>query len=249
MPFSPVDTLRVLPGSEAFPGSILLAPAAPADTAVREAAQWSDSPVNCLLIIAFTVLILLYLRRFVGILPNLFAGVVRWRAILSQEASIRLSRDRTDFALVMVVPFCLVVSRYDLYSVRWIEELDPGMRTLATVGVFSAYVLLRQFLIRVAEPRRISHDTYRTANNSGFSFFVIMTLVMVLTAGVTAIIGVNDLTVKKILFYELAAVFSLFLVRKTQIMTNACNQFTGFLYLCGLEIFPATLLVISAVLF
>ena len=249
MPASPADTLRILPGSEAFPGSLLLAPTRPAEETARELAQWSDSPVNCLLIIAFTILTMLYLRRLVSILPSLFAGMTRWRAILAQEASIRLSRDRTAFALVMVVPFCLVVSRFDLYPVRYPALPDPGIKTCMTVGIFALYALLRGFLIRVAEPRRINRDLYRIANYSGYSFFILMTLFAVLTAGFCLVLGINDLAAKKILYCEIAAFFSLFLVRKTQIMSNACNQLTAFLYLCGLEIFPAILLVVSAIIF
>ena len=249
MPISPADTLRILPASDAFPGSRLLAPVLPAQDAVRELTQWSDSPVNCILIVAFTVLTMLYLPRLVSILPHLFAGMMRWRAILGQEASIRLSRDRTAFALVMTVPFCLVVSRFDLLPLDRTDLSDPGVKTLAVVGIFAVYALLRQFLIRIAETRRINHDLYRIANNSGFNFFILLTLFAILTAGVSLVFGINELIVKKILYYETVFFFLLFLVRKTQILTNACNQFTAFLYLCGLEIFPAALLVISAVIF
>ena len=249
MPTAPADTIRVLSGSEAFPGSRLLAPVLPSDEAARELALWSDSPVNCLLIIAFTILTMLYLRRLVSILPHLLAGMTRWRAILTQEASVRLSRDRTAFALVMVVPFCLVISRFDLFPVRWPASVGPGMKTGLIVGIFATYALVRQFLIKIVRPRRISHDLYRTANLSGYSFFILMTLSAVLTAGVCLVFGINDLTVKKILLYEIAFFFALFLIRKMQIMSNACNQFTAFLYLCGLEIFPAALLVVSAIIF
>ena len=58
----------------------------------------------------------------------------------------------------------------------------------------------------------------------------------------------NDL-IRKILLYEMAVVFTLFMIRRTQILSNACNQFTAFLYLCGLEILPAGLLVVSALVF
>ena len=245
----PVDSLRVQPVTEAFPGSVLLASDRPVQEAAGMLSRWSDSPINCLLIIVFTILTMVYMRRLVGLLPHLLSGMVRWRAILSQEASIRLSRDRTSFALVMVVPFCLVASRFDLYPIRWTESSDPGIKTCIIVGIFAAYALLRQFFIRAAEPRRINRDLYRVANNSAFNFFILLTLTAVLTTGVFIILGINDLIIKKILLYELAFFFALFMVRKMQIMTHACNQFTAFLYLCGLEIFPAALLVISAVIF
>ena len=243
------DSLRVLPASEAFPGSLLVAPSYPSDEPVRALTEWSDAPLNCILIIVFTMLTLLYLRRLVSILPYLLSGIARWRGLLNIEASVRLSRDRTAFALVMVVPFCLVISRYDLYPVIWPPEADPGIRTCMIIGIFTAYALLRQLLIRIGGSARVSRDFWRIANDSAYSFFIVMTLLVVITAGLHAFFGVNNLIVRKILIYEIAVVFALFLVRKTQILRNACNQFTAFLYLCGLEIFPASLLVISAMLF
>lgn len=249
MPIPPADTLRVLPGAEAFPGSLLLAPDEPGAGVVRELAAWSEAPVNHLLIIFFTVLILFHLRRLVGILPYLLGGMMRWRAIPALETSIRLSRDRNAFALIMAVPFCLVASRFSLCPVRILDTPDPGIKTLLTLAVFAAYALVRQSLIRIVRPRRISSDIYRTANNSGFNFFIITTLLLVFTAGLSRIIAINELITRQILLYEILAVFVVFSIRKTQIMANACNQFTAFLYLCGLELFPAALLVVSATIF
>lgn len=247
-PFT-VDTIQVRPASDAFPGSVLLAPSEPGGTLAHVVSDWGDSPVNGILIVAFTLLTVLYLRRLVGILPYLTKGLWRWKEILNLEASMRLSRDRSAFALVMVVPFCLVVSRFDLFPVRWPDLPDPGYKTLLIVGVFAVYALLRRFAARLAMPRRISHDTYRIASNCGYNFFIVMTLLMVATAGICSVAGVENDLIRKILLYEMAVVFTLFMIRRTQILSNACNQFTAFLYLCGLEILPAGLLVASALIF
>ena len=243
------DTLRVLPAAEAFPGSELLAPTRPDGALGRALVDWGDSPVNDILIVVFTILTVLYLRRLVGILPYLVRGLWRWREVPALEASMRLSRDRTAFALVMVVPFCLIVSRYDLLPLRFLETFDPGLRTLILVGIFAVYALLRRFLTRLAEPRRINYDTYRLAAASGYNYFIVMTLLLVATAGICTIAGVNEMTIRKFLLYEIAVIFAVFLLRRTQILSNACNQFTAFLYLCGLEILPAGLLVASALIF
>lgn len=244
-----VDTLRVLPASEAFPGSRLLAPTQADGGLGRALMDWGDSPVNDVLIVVFTILTVLYLRRLVGILPYLVKGLWRWKEVPNLETSMRLSRDRTSFALVMVVPFCLVISRYNLYPLRFLEGFDAGIRTLILIGIFAVYALARRFLTRIAEPRRINYDTWRMAAVSGYNYFIVLTLVLVATAGVSAIAGVNELMVKKILLYEIAVIFAIFLLRRTQILSNACNQFTAFLYLCGLEILPAGLLVASALIF
>lgn len=246
---SSLDSLRVLPAAEAFPGSTLLAPSEPETALARALTDWGDSPINDILIVVFTIITVLYLRRLVGILPYLVRGLWRWREVPALEASMRLSRDRSSFALVMIVPFCLVLSRYDLFPIRFLADWDPGLRTLAFVGLFAFYALLRQFLVRVAEPRRMNYDTYRMAAISGYNYFIVLTLLLVATAGIATLAGVNELTLKKILLYEIAVVFAVFLLRRTQILSNACNQLTAFLYLCALEILPAGLLVASALIF
>ena len=130
---------------------------------------------------------------------------------------------------------------------------DAGFVVQASVDVAvapdAAYALLRRFLTRVAEPRRINYDTWRLAATSGYNYFIVLTLVLVATAGISSIAGVNELMVKRILQYEIAVIFAVFLLRRTQILSNACNQFTAFLYLCALEILPAGLLVASAIIF
>ena len=70
---------------------------------------------NILVIFAFLVVLLL-LRRLVGIMPSLLACVIRWKESVNLEASVKLSRDRDDMALAMIVPFCLVAFRFRLYS-------------------------------------------------------------------------------------------------------------------------------------
>ena len=172
-----VDTLKVLPVSEAFPGSRLLAPTEGDGSLGRALIDWGDSPINDILIVVFTILTVLYLRRLVGILPYLARGLWRWKEVLNLEASMRLSRDRTSFALVMVVPFCLVISRYNLLPLRILEGMDAGIRTLTLVGIFAVYALLRRFLTRLAEPRRINYDTWRLAATSGYNYFIVLTLV------------------------------------------------------------------------
>jgi hypothetical protein len=46
------------------------------------------------------------------------------------------------------------------------------------------------------------------AATSGYNYFIVLTLLLVATAGIATLAGVNELTLKKILLYEIAVVFA-----------------------------------------
>jgi hypothetical protein len=72
-------------------------------------------------------------------------------------------------------------------------------------------------------------------------------LVLLVTVGILALIGLDYSIVRLVLYGETALVYLLFLSRCAQILSLSCNHLRTFLYLCALEILPAALLVVSAV--
>jgi len=67
--------------------------------------------------------------------------------------------------------------------------------------------------------------------------------------GILYLVGADDLTVKTFLLIETGVTYLLYLLRRGQILSGSCNPLTTFLYLCGLELLPAALLVVPAVIF
>jgi len=108
---------------------------------------------------------------------------------------------------------------------------------------------VRGFFILIAAPKKFSREVYGLSNRAHYNYFIVLTALMLLTVGILAICKVNDLTIKTIAIYEIALFFVIFGIRKVQILSNSCNHFTAFLYLCSLELLPAALVIASAVLF
>jgi len=46
---------------------------------------------------------------------------------------------------------------------------------------------------------------------------------------------------------EAGVLYLIYLLRRAQILSMSCNSLTTFLYLCGLELLPAALMVVPAV--
>jgi hypothetical protein len=57
--------------------------------------------------------------------------------------------------------------------------------------------------------------------------------------------GDKELT-RTVLLYVTGMTYVLYILRRGQIFASACNPFSTFLYLCGLELLPTLALVISA---
>lgn len=243
-----VDTLRTLPGADAFRGGVAGLSDLPSGETAAAALAWGDSLVNCILISAEAILLVLFLNALIGILPFLLGGVFRWKELVNLEDSMRLARDRNILSLISLPALALVMSRYGLWHIAWLDSLSPGLDTLVILGVLIVVLLLRRTLVLALAPHG-GRDNYMLSARVLYDFSIILALLLCATVGILAIFGVNDLAVRKILYYVAGLVYLIFLVRRVQILRNSCAQFTAILYLCSLELIPAGLLVVSGLLF
>ena len=203
---------------------------------------------NTLVLISFLICIL-PLRRFVGIFPSLMACLVRWKESINLDASVQLSRDRDIMAIAMVMPLCLTAGKFSLYSPSWTGQFGADGKLGITIGAIIAYIMLRKGLEHVLRGKKINQKTYRSACKSSHTFFIILTLLLMAMGGIMSFVNVAPMDIKNAMLWVSAAIYAVFLLRKTQIFTSSCSFFSGFLYLCALEILPTGALVASALIF
>ena len=203
---------------------------------------------NTLVLISFFICILL-LRRFVDIFPSLIACLVRWKESVNLDASVQLSRDRDIMSLAMVMPFCLTAERFSLYSPAWFSQFGADARLGLTIGIVIGYILLRKGMEHILRPKKSSKKTYSTACKSSHTFFIILTIILMAMSGIMSFVDAPPMNIKNAMLWVSTAIYALFLLRKTQIFASSCSFFSGFLYLCALEILPTGALVASALIF
>ena len=203
---------------------------------------------DILALISFLVCLLL-LKTLVEVFPSLMACLVRWKESVNLDASVQLSRGRDIMAIAMIMPFCLTVGRYTLYSPTWMGQFGTDARLGITIGIIIAYILLRKGLEHVFRSRKINPKTYKTACKSSHTFFIILTLVLMTMGGVMSFVDADPMTIKSAMLWVSAITYTVFLLRKTQIFNSSCSLFGSFLYLCALEILPTGALVASALIF
>lgn len=246
---------RPAPVDSAFTGGALMLPSEASATIPAPGemdaflARRSEQKMNDALILACTVLILLFIRRIAGIMPALARCALRWRECLVLEYSMKASRDRNICTAVLLLPLCLIVYMSGFLSMDSIASMQPPARFAATLGILLCYLLVRSAARLIVNRRKID-PLYCDAAFGLFPTFLCLTAAVLIPASaVLMLANASPAVSRSILLYISGAMYVLMLLRKYQIFSHSCKMFTTILYLCALEIFPTGLLVSAALIF
>lgn len=217
---------------------------------VQEAAQamlWDDFLLNRVLVVAAVLIGIAGLRDLLRLLPELLYCFSRPRASVSLEYNTSVVRMRNTAALISILPFCLLADRFGLFRPELWSAVPEEWSAPATVGVFLAYLLLRTVCSALIRPPRLSGTAADAVRRSPRNYFILLTLLMLLTVGLLYIFRPSDTVVRITLYAETALFFLLSLLRSGQILASGFSGLTTILYLCGLELLPAAVLAACAV--
>lgn len=217
---------------------------------VQEAAQamlWDDFLLNRVLVVAAVLIGIAGLRDLLRLLPELLYCFSRPRASVSLEYNTSVVRMRNTAALISILPFCLLADRFRLFRPELWSAVPEEWSAPATVGVFLAYLLLRTVCSALIRPPRLSGTAADAVRRSPWNYFILLTLLMLLTVGLLYIFRPSDTVVRITLYAETALFFLLSLLRSGQILASGFSGLTTILYLCGLELLPAAALAAYAV--
>lgn len=234
-----------MPVDSAFTGGTL--ELSGADWAFRDDDSSGRSVTVSILVAVFTVLFIATLNKFINIIPYIFGCLARWKEAVNVESSVQISRSRNEVALLAVIPSCMVAARYGLLPQLGSQQFTPEFKLAVTIAVFAGYVLLRvacNIAGRLFIP--CNPAAYKTATNISRTFFTIAAVFAMATAGILASAGVSPETTRTVLLYETGAIYSIFLLRKSQIFANSCSLLYTILYLCMLEFLPTGVLIAAA---
>ena len=110
------------------------------------------------------------------------------------------------------------------------------------------FLLIRSLCYVLFRPRRLGAEEFATLKHLPYNYFILIAVLTLLTAGVCTVLRVPDGLTNTLLFWETGVLWFFTLIRSGQFLDGKGFGFTTFLYLCGLEIIPAALLV-AVVLF
>ena len=196
-----------------------------------------------------TLIVLTSLRKLIVVLPSLIGCMLRAKESINLEASVKHSIDRDICAISMILPFCLAAYRFGIYDIAPLQGLSDNLLLAAYIGIFLLYILIRMAAVKAALSKKLNQKTRKAAGRISFTYFIILTLCILGTGSTMAFCGASPEVIKNAIIWLSAAIYTLMLVRKFEILCSSCSVFAGFLYLCALEIFPTGILVVPALIF
>lgn len=235
-----------MPASDIFIQGRLEMSAVPIPEAAG-AAAWGDLTVNRVLVVAAVLVAVACLRDLFKLLPELLYCFSRPRASISLEYNSSVVRMRNTAALFSVLPFSLIADRYGLFRPEFWERIPEGWSAPAMMAVVFAYLLLRLLAFALIRPPKLNGTTADAVRRSPWSYFTLLTMLMLLSVGALSVFGADDGVVKTLMYCEAGLFFLLSLLRSGQILASVFSGLTTILYLCGLELLPAAALVACAV--
>lgn len=235
-------------GEELFHGGTLDMSAEPWP-ALTAGAAWTDVLTNRILACAAILLLLLNMLDLFRIAPHLIYSYDRSRGAADLEHNMGLARSRNLTALCYLLPLCLVADHFALARPRFFGGISPLWTAPATIGLILAFLLVRRLCYLLFRPARLSGEELSTLQHNIGNYIILLAVLTLTTVGLGAVFHLPDAVVRSILLWETAAVWLFNMVRSAQLLAARISGFSTFLYLCGLELIPAALLVTVVVLF
>ncbi|MBQ9451639.1 MAG: hypothetical protein IJU34_10055 [Bacteroidales bacterium] len=211
---------------------------------------WGDLLTNRILAVIAIFTLLTGLPDLFRLAPQLLYSFDRPRGAAALEHSLGMARIRNLTALACILPFCLMADRYALLRPAFWTHIPAPWSAPATVGLFIAFLLVREIFYLICRPRRLSTESYLTLKHNPYNSFILLTALMLVSIGILSVLlHLTDPAIQTVLRVEIAVIYLFALLRSGQILGGFGIGFTTILYLCGLEIIPAALMVAVVMFF
>lgn len=215
---------------------------------LQSPAEWNNLLPNKIAIVLSVVLVLIYLKDIIRLIPPLLYALDRKRGGESLEYNVSAARMRNTVALIYTLPFCLIADYCGAYRPGFWSMVPPEWSSAATLGVMLAYFLLRRLCYAAIRPGKMSAESLATLKHSLYNYFIALVSVAVPTIGILPLFSVREDIISTVFLALTGLAFAFATVRAWQILKSRRSPLPTILYLCGLEILPAAAVVASAVL-
>ena len=204
---------------------------------------WGDLLTNRILAVVAVLFLLVGLPDLFRLVPHLLYSFDRSRGAAALEHSLGMARTRNVAAIACLLPFCLMADRYALLRPGFWTQIPAQWSAPATLGLVLAFLLVRVLSCLIWRPRRLNTEQYATLRHSPYNYFILLTTLMLVSVGILSLLRLPDTVIQTVLWVEMAVLYLFAIFRSGQILSGFGMGFPTFLYLCGLEIIPAALLV------
>lgn len=209
--------------------------------------MWKDLIINRILVVSTLALVLIRLKDILWLAPQLLDNIFRTRGGNSFEYNLGLSHLRNRIALLCSLPFALIADRFSLFSPDYFSYIPNTWSALAMLATVLIFAIMRRTMFLVIKKKSINPNYLAAVKRGPYGIFIVLTIIMLATVGVFCVTGASDITIRHSLYAELAIVYLYSLIRSFKILGLFYSGLAVFLYLCALELVPATFVVLSAI--
>ena len=207
--------------------------------------MWGEFLTNRVAVIIALVLLLVEILDIIRLAPALLRCVPLWKGNMELEHSVSMARTRNTVAIVLALMVSIVADRFDVLNPSWRALVPPMWRIAVTIGLMTAFALLRRLLYLISPFRSKTAEYACTVRHTFYNYFILFAVLMIVTGVLLGAFKVPDASVRAILLAEAAAVGLLSLLRTGQILRSRYGVFATILYLCALEILPVAALILT----
>lgn len=234
--------------TDAFLSGQLLLPTEDPGYVAQVSHSWADCLGNEYYILGAVVVAVMLMGSLLQAVPRAVKSFFSTKQIMTVGMSMNLSHIRNVAAVAMLLPFCIGVDYFRIFRPAFMERVPAGFNVAVIFVCLVAFLMLRAMMRYIINPDNVNPDIFRIVFRFAYDFFIVQSLIFLLLIAVSSLFPDTVLIVRKVAMASLCIVYLVFLTRKLQILTNSCNLFAAFLYLCALEIVPAGAIAAVAIL-
>lgn len=210
---------------------------------------WTDYTANSVAIALSVIIFLISFREFVALVPVLMDSLSRWRTCLSIDSNLQTRSARNLFGFIFIIPFTVIADRFSFIPAARLAAVPAEWHIVAVLAIIVAWLLLRSIIYFICSLRIRKRELFQTAHKSFFNYWILAGSLNIVTGGICLLAGVDAGIARMVLLGELALLYLIAIIRKSQILASFCSLSHTFLYLCALEILPTgTLIALSLLL-
>jgi len=217
--------------------------------AVAAAPAWSDVVLNRVLVIVSIVLIMRQFLDLFRLTPPLLYSYSRSRGAEALEQSLGMERARNRIAINLILPFCVILDRFQALHPAFLDTLPAFWGVPATIGLLIGYLILRALCYLACGIRRYGTKAVHTVRHNLYNYMMLALPILLLETAVLLLAHVPEEVSTSVIRWTLSVLWAFATWRTGQILHAYCSGFSTFLYLCALELLPAAALVAVVVNF
>ncbi len=191
---------------------------------------------------------LLSIKPIITLKTYLWRCFFRYKYNFKLEDNMKIARLRNRLSLALLSGFCVLLYQCNLFSFKLLNISNNLLQLAIIFGIILIYIIIRSLLHNYILKHKLEQDKYLVISNLENTFFIILCLFLCLSISLSLAFTNDVLIIKNVILISISFIYSIFLIRKMQILLFLCSPLLSILYLCILEVIPSAMLISIALL-